>query len=324
MALTLTQIQAASNDYAEKMDGDIFFKGSVFMYLLLGSGKLVDDAVIPGLDTVDGGTKIRVPLEYDDAHNGSYDKSTVIPSSAVAIVNAARFDWAAYYAANAIAMDERLATDGDMAIASMVKTKYDNIIKTLKNAMGAALFGTATTLGKDMIGLGNLFDTTTSTAYGGIKEADMAKWAAKVVTTSEDISMKAMQSIRAAAKVNNGANGVPNLYIGTQAMKDGFERTLQTQARYADSALVRAGFDNILFGGKPFAVDDNQTAGYVDGINLAHMKLRTHRDLAFTRPEWKATIEQPDNWVANARWAGQLITSHRASHARHTNLSEPS
>ena len=73
------------------------------------------------------------------------------------------------------------------------------------------------------LGLGNLFNTSTSTAYGDVTEADMAEWKANVITDAEAISFKVMQTIRRTAKVGQSKDAKPNIYITTDALKDGFE-----------------------------------------------------------------------------------------------------
>ncbi|KJR44085.1 hypothetical protein MCHI_000015 [Candidatus Magnetoovum chiemensis] len=44
-------------------------------------------------------------------------------------------------------------------------------------------------------GLGDLFNTNTSTEYGAIAEASIPQWKANVITDAEDISFTVMQKI---------------------------------------------------------------------------------------------------------------------------------
>jgi hypothetical protein len=173
------------------------------------------------------------------------------------------------------------------------------------------------------LGLGNLFNTTSSTAYGNIAEDDMSDWTANVDDTAEAISFKVMQGIRRTAKIGQSKDAKPNIYITTDVLKDGFERTLQVQARYSDTNLVNAGFDNVLFGGVPVVADDKQTATYMDALNLRFLKAKTHTKWPFTKPKWEYSKDQPDTLTANTRWIGQLVCSNRKAHARHTGLTEP-
>jgi hypothetical protein len=289
--------------------------------MLMSGGKFQDSLVTAG-ELVDGGEKIRVILEYARTNTGSYGNTTKIPQSKVQILNAARFGWAGAYAANAIDLDDQVQNTGDAALVDMVQAKISNIQKTIRDTMGAGVYASAADA-KSILGLGDLFEDTSSTAYGSIATDDMAKWLANNDATAEAISYKIMQEIRRTAKVGQSAGKKPNLYITTDLLKDGFERTLQSNVRFRNEKMVDAGFDNVLFGGAPVVADDRQTSGYMDALNLNFLMLKTHTKYQFTKPTWEYSKDQPDTLVANTRWVGQLCTSHRAAHARHSGLTEP-
>lgn len=322
MALTLSEIQAVSDDYIEKGTTDIFAVDNVLLYMLMSGGKFQESLVSAG-EIVDGGEKIRIPIEYARSNSGAYGNTTPIPQNKVDILNAARFPWAGYYGSNAIDLDDKVQNTGDAQIVDLVQTKLSSIQKSIRDKMGVAVYGSAAT-SNDILGLGDLFQNADPTIeYGSIAENDMAKWKANANDTGGAISYKIMQEIRRTAKVGQSKNKKPNLYITTDTLKDGFERTLQANVRFRDVKLVDAGFDNVLFGGAPIVADDRQASGYMDALNLNFLSLKTHQDYQFTRPVWEYDKEQPDTMVANTRWIGQLITSHRAAHARYTGLTEP-
>jgi hypothetical protein len=322
MALELTQLQAITDDYVEKQVVDIYFDDCVLLYMLMNGGKFQDNLVSPG-DLVDGGEKIRTMLEYNKSHSGAYGNTTKIPQSKVDILNAARFRWAGYYAANTIDLDEQVQNNGKAALVDLVFAKLRNIQKTIRDDMGTDVYAAAAD-SNSLLGLGDLFNDTSSTAYGSIKEDDMADWKANLIETSEAISFSVMQKIRRTAKIGQNKENKPNLYITTDVLKDGFERTLQTQARYADVNLVNAGFDNVLFGGVPIVADDKQASGYMDALNLRNLSLKTHSKYQFTKPKWEYSKDQPDTLTANVRWIGQMVCNNRKAHCRHTGLTEPS
>ena len=322
MALDLTQLQAITDDYVEKTPVDIYFDDCVLLYMLMSGGKFQDNLVQPG-DLVDGGEKIRTMLEYAKSNTGVYGNTTKIPQSKVDIYNAARFRWAGYYSANTIDLTEQVQNNGKAALVDLAFGKLRNIQKTIRDTMGTDVYSAASSTDA-LLGLGDLFETTSSTAYGSIAEDDMADWKANVIDTSEAISFSVMQKIKRTAKIGQNKESKPNLYITTDLLKDGFERTLQVQARYADVKMVDAGFDNVLFAGVPIVADDKQTAGYMDALNLRHLSLKTHSKYKFTAPKWEYSKDQPDTLTANVRWIGQLVCNNRKAHCRHTGLTEPS
>lgn len=321
MALSLTELQAITEDYYLDRPVDINFLDCVLLWKLMGGGKM-DKNLVTGNDLVDGGRAIRVFLEYDQVNGGTYGNSTVLDISKKEILNAARFRWAGYHAVAVIDLDDQVQNEGKAALVDLVSTKLSNAQKTIRDYMGSAVYASAAN-SNAILGLGNLFNTTTSIAYGEIAQDDMADWKANVITTSEAISFKVLQAIRRAASVGQNKSDKPNLYITTELLKDGYERTLQTQARYSDVDLVNAGFENVLFGGAPVVPDDKQSSGICDALNLNYLAFKTHKDYNFTKPVWEHDMQSPDTLVANTRWIGQMVCKNRKAHCRHTNLSEP-
>lgn len=277
--------------------------------------------IVKASELVDGGEKIGTILEYAEANSGSYGNTTKIPQNKVDVVNRSRFGWAGYYASNTIDLNEQVQTVGAAAYVKLILLKLRNIEKSIRNKMGSEIYATGTA--PSFMGLGNLFGAS-GTAYGNIDEADMAQWKSNTIATSRAISFKVMQEIFRTPAIGQNRSKKPNLCITTDALKDGYERTLQTQQRFIkDEKLVAAGFDNIMHKNAPVVADDNQTTGYLDALNLNFLKIKTHGDYNFTKPVWEYDKEQPDARTANTRWQGQLVCSNRKAHCRHTNLSEP-
>ena len=322
MSLT-DQLAIITEDYiASNKPEDVIFDDNVLLYMLMSGSKFQDTLIQPG-ETVDGGKKIKTFLEYAKSHVGSYGNTTKIPQSKKDILNAALFRWAGYYAANTIDLEEQIQNNGKAALVDLVHAKLGNIHKTIRDQMGTDVYASAAD-SSAFLGLGNLFNTSTSTAYGDVTEADMAEWKANVITDAEAISFKVMQTIRRTAKVGQSKDAKPNIYITTDALKDGFERTLHTQARYSNTNLVNASFDNVLFGSVPVVADDKQSSGILDALNLRFLKVKSHTKWKFTTPMWEYSKDQPDTLTANTRWIGQLVCTNRKAHCRHTNLTEPS
>lgn len=315
------ELNVITEDYVLRRTVDIYFEENVLLYLLMGKGKMASNLAGPSAgETVDGGKKIKQILEIDEAHSGSYGNTTKIPQSKKEIYNAALFRWAGYMSANTVDLDDQIQNAGDQALVNMTFGKLENIQKTIRKKMGADIYSSAAN-GDSFLGLGDLFNTTGSTPYGNLKEDDLAKWAANVITGAKVMSFSFLQEMHRTAKVANNKEGKPSVYVTTDTLKDAFENSLQIQARYADTKLANAGFDNILFKGVPLVADDNQSANYVDGLNLEYLKIKTHEKYPFTQPVWEYSKDQPDTLTANVRWIGQLVCSHRAAHVRANNVS---
>ena len=325
MALNLTELQAVTDDYFEKTTTDIYFESSPLLWMLMSgakgaTGNMIDNFVTPG-ELVDGGQKIRVFLEYNEAHSGTYGATTTIPLSKVDILNAAKFRWGGAYASNSIDLDDQAQNAGRAQLVDIAYAKIQNMQKTIRKTMGASIFSTAAD-SFDIIGLADLFSTVTATAYGEIAEDDMAVWKANSRASGSTMGMGVLQQLRRDAKIHDGVGGIPNLYITTDVIKDKFEASLQTQARYRDVNMVNAGFMNIGFDGVPVVTDGNVTSGSLIALNTNFLSIKTHKDYAFTKPVWTAEnpSSKPDNLSAQMRWMGQLVTSNRKAHAQDTNV----
>lgn len=322
MTLTLDELNAITLDYWEKTPIDIYFLDNVLLWKLLGNDNLQNE-IVDASETVDGGMMIRCILEYAESNSGTYGNTTRIAQAKTDILNAARFRWAGYFASNTIDLNDKIKNAGDAAMVKLANSKIRNIQKTIRKKMGTDIYASASD-SYAFLGLGNMFNTSTSTAYGMIAQDDIADWKANVITAVESISFKTLQKIRRTPNCGQNQSDKPNLYITTDLLKDGFERTLQVQARYRDVDMAEAGFENVLFKGFPVVADDRQTAGNLEALNTRHMRLRAHEMYNFTPPIWKSNNDQPDVWTADQRFIGQLTTNHRKTHCRHTNLTEPS
>lgn len=323
MALDLTQIQAATNDWFKKNQvSDIHFEDNVLLYLLFGQRE-GSRRIVSGSDVVDGGKKVRFFLEYNESNGGTYGATTEIDYSKKDILNAARFGWAGYYAAQSVDLDEIVQNDGVAAMVKIIMVKLNNIQKTVRKKMAAGVFGTNTSDSKAFSGLQDLFNTTTSTAYGSIAEDDMASWKANVIDTAKTISYGIVQSIVAEAQFGNSRESKPNLGITTLTLKDGYSRSLQVQQRFVNTKLLDAGFSNIMHDHMSIVDDNQQATGYFDALNTRHLYIKAHRSRNFTRPVWVADPDNPDLLKANQRWVGVMATDNRKAHCRHKQLSAP-
>lgn len=325
MALTLTELQAMTDDYIyQRQPVDVYFKSNALLYKLLSRG-----------NTYDGGLKIQANLEYGKSNTGTYGPKDELPVNKTEILTAAFFVYAAYYATLTIDMDDELQNIGsDQALVNLLQTKLNNAEKSIRDTMGSEIYGKRDNLmteaknagRKDpqpFIGLGDLFNTSTSTAYGEIKEDDLGMWKANVNSDSETMSFEFMQRLRRLASTDTTKEGKPDLYMTTELLQDAFERTQQIQVRYSDKDLLDVGFDNVLFKGAAVVADDNQSAGVIDALNTKYLDIKSHKKRNFTPPKWQSPIRQPDTATANIRWAGQLLCTNRKAHARANNVGEP-
>lgn len=306
---------------------DIVNKASALCWKLMGNAVENASWEVKPNEIVPGGTMIKVPLQYGTANSGDYGPTTVINTSKQTLVDAARFAWGGLYGSNAMDLDELTQNTGGPAIIDLTKIKVDSIVKSARTKLATMIIGTGTA--GQILGLGNLFNTTTSTEYGSIAEDNMAQWKANVISTPEAISFEVMQAIFRTPGMGSHKDALPNFCCTSTILKDGYERSLHPQQRYVHEPTIQAGWDNIAHKGAPIVADvyydDNSMTTYLDALNLKFLHLKAHPKYNFTKPQWvsKEVLGQPDSLHANTRFRGQFLCSNRRMQVRHTNLTPP-
>jgi len=328
MALTLTELQAVTDDYIyNRTPEDVYFRDNVLIYKLMKKGK-----------SYDGGLKIQSNLEYAKQHTGAYGPRTEFPVQKKEILTAAFFEYAAYFGVSTYDMEDDLLNSGDAQIVDIIQTKLKNMQKSLRDTMAIEIWKTrAANLAaavyddpKPFSGVADLFDQTANKKYGEIAPEDLLKedgvtsmWKTGFVSTAVVMGFKGLQEIRRAASLGPTTADKPDLYITTEVLKDAFEASEYALVRHSSKDLVDAGFDNVLFKGAAVVADERQTTGYVDGYNLRFLDIIHHKDRNFTKPVWKAEIRTPETFTCNIRWMGQLVCTNRLGHVRATSVTVP-
>jgi hypothetical protein len=321
----LNQLNATTEVYWLNTEPeDILNKASALLWKLMGNARINENWEVKPHEIIDGGKMIKVPLEYAASNSGAYGASTVINQSKTNIIDAARFRWAGIYGSNTLNLDDLTQNTGDEAIISLTKQYMRSIIKAARVKMAADVIAAAATA-DNINGLGDLFNTTTSTEYGSIDTDEMADWKANVITTAEAISFEVLQKVFRQPNMGDQAEMLPNFIVTTATLRDGYERSLHPQQRYTDTKAVEAGWQNITHKGAPIVADTGVSTGYLYALNLNFLSLRSHKDYNFTAPKWvtKEVLGQPDVMTADTRWRGNLVCSNRKMHVLHTNLTEP-
>jgi hypothetical protein len=324
MAL-INQLNATTEYYwLTKTPVDILNKASALLWKLMGNAIAKDNWQVKPHEIVDGGLMVKVPLEYQNSNSGAYGATTVINQAKVDLVDAARFGWSGIYASNTLNLNDLTQNTGDEAIIDLTKLYINNIVKSARVKMAADVIAAAATT-DNINGLGDLFNTTTSTTYGSISTDLMADWKANVITTAEAISFEVMQKIWRQPNMGEFEGFLPNFIVTTPTLRDGYERSLHPQQRYVESKTVEAGWQNITHKGVPVVADPYVSSGVLYALNLNYLSLRSHKDYNFTAPKWvdKEVLGQPDMLSANTRWRGNLYCSNRKMQVCHTGLTEP-
>ena len=325
MALTYSEIQSITNDYFKadkKKATDIYFNTSFLLDLLMNKKK--------GLfERPSGGERIRVPLMYDGAEGGFYNRTSTLSSDDRANINAAYFLWKHAYGNATIYRTDELKNAGEYAEVQMVTQKIEAAQATATKHLATQLYSSSSDTADQLTGLLALCFGGTSTQYGGITPTDLVAadastpWASVNTTTTKGIGLSVIRTLASSAKVNDGAKGKPDIGVTTETLFNIISGILQTQQRFTqDTDTVKAGFTHVVFEGKIIAADDYGISGYLFLLNSNYLGFAIHKDGFFARTPWGDLVVT--GTVAKSMkifWDGNLICSRRKAHAGHSNLS---
>ena len=276
-----------------------------------------------------GGERIRVPLMYDGAEGGFYNRTSTLSSDDRANINAAYFLWKHAYGNATIYRTDELKNAGEYAEVQMVTQKIEAAQATATKHLATQFYSSSSDTADQLTGLLALCFGGTSTQYGGITPTDLVAadastpWASVNTTTTEGIGLSVIRTLASSAKVNDGAKGKPDIGVTTETLFNIISGILQTQQRFTqDTDTVKAGFTHVVFEGKIIAADDYGISGYLVLLNSNYIGFAIHKDGFFARTPWGDLVVT--GTVAKSMkifWDGNLICSRRKAHAGHSNLS---
>ena len=326
MSLSLTEIQALTDDVWMPGAANNWIMGNIMMYKLLQNAR-----------PAPSGEYVRQVLEYARSRGGAMGASTIFNTAKKTIFNAARYPWAYFWSGCTYDIEDEVKVSGGESGVDLIMGKLDNAQASIKDYMGDSIwtaYATAqTTYGSEtepFYGIADMMNATGT--FGGIAYTDLGTftrlgssayiWAPFVDATAYTMSFSTLQLLARSTRVgSDNSKEVIDLIVTTSTLKDAFENSLQAQQRHYDSDLAKAGFDTINFrSNTPIVVDDKQTSGYVDGFNTKKLFLRPHQDFNFTAPVWKEPTNQKVK-TCQIIWSGAFATSERRAQGRLSNVS---
>lgn len=287
-----------------------------------------------------GGVKIVEPLIYAAGQSGSYsgyDQLTITPQAGL---TAAEFDWRQVYATIAISGIEEAQNNGKEAILNLLEAKIMQAEETLKEDVNDMLWGDGTgNSNKDWLGISALISgmdeggvpaRVGTASVGGIDGATQAYWNSVILGdadgTAVDLSLTELS--RAYNSASKGNDRVDALFT-TQTLFEAYEALLLPTVQRSHAKSADAGFDNLLFKGKPIFYDDDCPTGEVFGINSKYLTLVGHKDRwfknsGFTDNTASSHASSGASTITDARYAlitsyGNLTVRNRARHFRMVN-----
>lgn len=263
-----------------------------------------------GLEKLDGGTSIMVPLNYaTTSASGWYTGGDTLSTADNENITAAEYAWKQIYANISVTRLDELKNSGDAQKIALVKSKIQIAEKTIIDSMGTALYNDGTTLNAPA-GLRSIVGTANT--VGGISQSTNSWWASQVDSTTTTFSIAALQTQFNACAVDNDQ---PTVILATRANYNRYYAALQPQQRFMDSESAKGGFSSLMFNGVPFLSDSHCPANHIFLINENYLHLFVHKDEDMRFEPFQKPINQNVK-VAKVFWMGALGSSNNRLHGK--------
>lgn len=281
------------------------------------------------LRVVSGGERLRIAI--DSAKNGtakSYNDLDALDITRQQTQTSAFYAWKEYSSSVVISGRERnINKDSDSKLFDLLQGRLNNAVKSLIDNITTGIYADGTGNGsKDITGLEAIIETTPgTTSYASVPTANTA-WRNKVSTGVGASAVNLLPELRSVtnqcSQGSEGADSSPNLYVTTRTVHEGYEASLQPQARYQMSNMAAdGGINTLTFKGMPFIWSDYCTSGTCYVLNLNHLYLFVHEDANFS-PSGEG-LQKPINQnsgVDQMFFMGNMLADNRRKQGKLTGL----
>jgi hypothetical protein len=299
MALSYAQISAITTNLIDKNLQDNVYSATPVLKRLKDKSKKVG-----------GGLQIQVPLiSSTTGAGGAYTDLDALTISRTDNMSAAVFNWKQYYEPIRVSRLDLAKASGDAAKLDLVGSKVKIGEMNLAENLSVGIFSDGTGSSGNVI-TGFAAMISTSSAYGGIAVADMASWAAKVVSnsgTARAFSLALLQQLD--GQCTDGMD-TPTLFVAKQNVYDEVYNVLTPFQRIESEEIAKIGFKSLQVNGKPLVVDSHAPTGSILALNENYFNLYVHKDNDM-RKEHHDALETTDSMLTKVFWMGNIGCSQR-------------
>ncbi len=232
----------------------------------------------------EGGAEIRSTILYNQLPANSYGAGSTFFTGETEFMTDLVFQWHRAYAPINIDNLKLRQNMGPARVINYVEALVKNAVMSLKQKLGAMLYGDGTgNNGLDWDGLGAAVATTGT--YGGITRNSTVGDPGNAIKAS----VNAVGGPVSLAMLQNSFGNVtfddakPDLIVTTQTIWNAIWNRVQPQDRNAPGPLRDVGFETIRFNGAEIVVDDNCPTGNVYLLNTGFIELWLMEGMDFVR-----------------------------------------
>lgn len=309
MPANLSELAATTLEFYEpKLQDNIFKKHAVLDHMKENGGT----------KTVDGGTKLRLPLMHAISDSGQYFSGMdTLSLEYQETVDAAEVDWVFFNQSIVFTKTDEMKNRGKSAVISLLKAKITQAENSIRETIAGDLFNGGA---GEITGLETIVGTGT---YAGIAGGTYTWWQSTVDSTSETLSIADMRAAKNSANNGNGGSNV-SIIVTTQTLFEKYQGILSTTYQMNQPAMTKesqriadGGFTSVQFEGVPVVYDEQCTSGAMYFLNVDNYKIYMMEGGDFKLQDANAPANQ-HIMVKHILFAGQAATDRRASLAKLT------
>ena len=289
MGITLTDLQATTQDELDRVIHDSVYDQLVFLKWLMKNKKVKSE-----------GGDFKWDILYDDyGLADAVDPNAKVTYETVETVEQASDAWKYYTSTALLTLEEQTKNYGKGQIIDLQKKKADEMINDFKQRLSTDIY-TATPNGLGMTPISTIIDSAAS--YGGLDPATYSVWAGieDNSTTTLEVEGASTSLMGMYIQAWFGENH-PDVHFTTRNLLMKYASLVSNKTRYEyggrDAKDAGMGRTNLFFMGDPIFADPKCPAGYWYGIDTNSIELKVHPDGNMKVNPWTKAEGQNMPWA---------------------------
>lgn len=279
-----------------------------------------------GLHQSASGTKIKVPLAFNEGIGGSFSRGGSLDSNYRELITSVEFEPVSIYGNGTIYGQDEIMNQGSEGMVKLIRAQADAAAKKPFLVLARTVYGTAGDGDEDVMGIQTICTETTTTDVGGKAEDDIVDangvkaWEGKTVSDSTVMSTVNVRAAILRATYKDGPDGYPTHCYLTRTLYNSFKDQVQTFTTLGeDKELTKIGFHNIVFDGVTFIADDFLDSGHLLIENDRNLGFAVYPKANMAIGKWEDT-QIAGVWAKTMKvfWMGNQIVNDRRAHCLYT------
>lgn len=266
-----------------------------------------------------GGRYLEIPLSFAKNETvKSIGKGDTVSLSETKFMTVAQFEWKFLAGSIVRYMVDDQRNKSVQQHINWANAKMDNLRDSLVDYMETMFFGDGTGNGsKDFEGLGNLVDTTPTSArtVGNIAQTTFSWWQNRQKTATGAASVYLLSDMRNLANTcsEGQTRSFPDIVVTTQTVAELYDDEVLEQRQIVNTTKGDAEFTATAWKGIPILWSSQCPSGRMYMLNSKYIGLNIDPDMDFSMTAWKTIPNQVEDRVAQIMTKGNLISTRRKS-----------